>query len=101
MREFQTGQSALNQFGHKFLGADLNELLGFHNEVGFSHGSIDGQNPPRISEAALVLDRPCVEVSFGLSQRDDDGLRRNHNFQMASDMVIQLLEAVVEMRVIV
>ena len=101
MRKFQPGQRPFNQFGNKFLRADFHKLLGFDDQIGFSHGSVNAQDPTRGSEATLILDGASVKVPFGLPERNDDGLRWHHNFQMPTNVVVELLETVIEVSMVI
>ena len=63
MRERESRERGLHQFGQQLAGTDFHQPWRSGNQIGFPDARMDRKNPPRAAHASLIGNFTLIKVS--------------------------------------
>src|SRR5215467_15912276 len=94
MSQRQPRKCLLHEPADECLRTDFHELRRLENQVCFTDGSFDTENPSRTTEPVLIADLSCIHIVFDRLEWNRNSVRGNDRFQMCPDVLVQGCETV-------
>ena len=101
MSKNHAGQRAFHELRHEGLRTDLGKSRDFRNDVRLCAAGSDGEYPGRLPKAALIHYLSREEILRGRFEGNPQTVFRDDDFEMASNVKVELAEALIQAQVVI